>query len=141
MQIMTPRRWGKVQLFCIALFHRFWQTMCVSMLVAVLLYVCRKITIVCFATSQDISSAFLATTRALFLQLPGAEKRLLNNNATSLYIRRYDDDFTRPSGLVQDLRDFNAIIARPATVGSEYFFLFVVFLFLFYGFGSVRFKR
>jgi len=130
--IMTPRRWGK--------------TMATAMAMAVLLYVCRKITIVTFATGQDISNAFLATTRALYLQLPNARNRILDNSKSTfycrqtikivlpflthlncflLYFRRMDDDGTRPSSLIMDLKDYNCILARPATVGSKLFFFFV----------------
>jgi hypothetical protein len=60
--MLTPRRWGK--------------TTSVSMIAAVMLYICPFIRITIFSTTQHMASMLLSDVRVCLMQLPGIQDRM-----------------------------------------------------------------
>jgi hypothetical protein len=97
------------------------KTTAVAMIVAVLMYVCSKITITIFSQTQDISNMFLDKTLMFFNMLPRAEERILVLRSGRLCTSRYDDFArgTSPDECFKNLR-WNKLQARSSSVGGKY---------------------
>jgi hypothetical protein len=99
--LLCPRRWGK--------------SICVAMALAVLMFMCRNLKILIFSQNQAASAEFMSMVLGYFMQIPGAERRVLfsssrrftvtNNGATNENLQR-----ARLS------RNMNRMIACPASV-------------------------
>jgi hypothetical protein len=98
--IMCPRRWGK--------------TVSVSMIAAVLMYVCPRLTIVILSTGQKISTKLMKRVIEYFVQLPNASERILINNEKKFLVAA--PGFVGSKAAAERSNSYNSIEACAANI-------------------------
>lgn len=99
--LLCPRRWGK--------------SICVSMALAVLMFMCRNVKILIFSQNQAASAEFMSMVLGYFMQIPGAEHRVLFSSSRRFTVTNHgatNENLKR----ARLSRSMNRMIACPASV-------------------------
>ncbi len=100
--ILTPRRWGK--------------TTATAMAIAVALYVCRGVNVLCFSTGQEMSTTLMEKVKKFFMELPDAADRVLSSTVRRFIVSHIDEPTGSSKKTVLQAGRYNGLLARAATV-------------------------